>query len=161
MLTPEQIAQDVARALQEDVGPGDITAGLIPAERNARARVITREQAVLCGTQWFTETFRQLDPTVHIEWSASDGQRLEPDQELCRLNGPARSLVTGERTALNFLQCLSGTATAADATWMPWPAPARRFWTRAKRSPACGRPRNTPRPAAAAATTAWACTTPS
>ena len=113
MVTPEQIAQDVARALQEDVGPGDITAGLIPTERNARARVITREPAVLCGTQWFTETFRQLDPSVQIEWSAEDGQRVEPDQELCRLAGPARSLVTGERTALNFLQCLSGTATAA------------------------------------------------
>lgn len=113
MVDPEHIQQDVARALQEDVGAGDITAALIPAERRSKARVITREEAVLCGTQWFDEVFRQLDPSVDVRWSVEDGERVVAGQELCTLAGPARSLVTGERTALNFLQCLSGTATAA------------------------------------------------
>jgi nicotinate-nucleotide pyrophosphorylase (carboxylating) len=109
---PSYVSRAVATALQEDVGSGDLTAQLIPADRIARASVITREDAVLCGTAWFDEVFRQLDARVHITWSARDSDRVRAGQQLCTLDGPARSLLTGERTALNFLQCLSATATA-------------------------------------------------
>jgi nicotinate-nucleotide pyrophosphorylase (carboxylating) len=109
---PTYVSQTVATALQEDVGSGDLTAQLIPAERTARASVITREDAVLCGTAWFDEVFRQIDPRVRVTWSAHDADRVRADQQLCTLEGPARSLLTGERTALNFLQMLSATATA-------------------------------------------------
>ncbi|MGB5102689.1 MAG: carboxylating nicotinate-nucleotide diphosphorylase [Steroidobacteraceae bacterium] len=109
--TPPDLREQVARALTEDIGRGDLTAALVPAGRQGRARVITREAAVLCGRPWFDEVFRQVDPSVHIEWSADEGSAVVPDQLLCRLEGPARALLTGERTALNFLQSLSGTAT--------------------------------------------------
>jgi nicotinate-nucleotide pyrophosphorylase (carboxylating) len=103
----------VALALAEDVGSGDLTAALIPETAVAEATVISREHAVLCGTAWFDAVFQQLDPRVFVEWRAADGDRIEPNQLLCTLHGPARSLLTGERTALNFLQALSGTATLA------------------------------------------------
>jgi len=108
---PTYVSRTVATALQEDVGSGDLTAQLIPADRTADATVITREDAVLCGTAWFDEVFRQLDPRVRVNWSARDGDRIRADQQLCTLQGAARSLLTGERTALNFLQMLSATAT--------------------------------------------------
>jgi nicotinate-nucleotide pyrophosphorylase (carboxylating) len=108
---PSNVSQTVATALQEDIGSGDLTAQLIPAERIASACVITREDAVLCGTAWFDEAFRQIDARVGVTWSAHDGDRVRADQQLCTLEGPARSLLTGERTALNFLQTLSATAT--------------------------------------------------
>ena len=108
---PLYVGQTVAAALQEDVGSGDLTAQLIPAERTARASVITREDAVLCGTAWFDQVFQQIDPRVRVTWSARDGDRVRADQQLCTLEGPARALLTGERTALNFLQSLSATAT--------------------------------------------------
>ena len=101
----------IERALQEDVGTGDITAKLIPSSQQSKARVITRERAIMCGQAWVDEVFRQIDPTVNIEWQAKDGDELEPNQILFELSGPARSLLTGERAALNFLQLLSGTAT--------------------------------------------------
>jgi len=110
---PEAVAADVERALQEDVGDGDCTAALIPAGTVLETRVISREAAVLSGSPWFVETFRQTDPAVRVRWQASDGDLIRRDQELCRLNGPARAVLTGERTALNFLQTLSGTATQA------------------------------------------------
>ncbi|MBL8260367.1 MAG: carboxylating nicotinate-nucleotide diphosphorylase [Candidatus Competibacteraceae bacterium] len=103
----------VALALAEDIGGGDLTAALIPETAAAEATVISREKAVLCGTPWFDAVFRQLDSRVAVDWRAADGDRVEPDQVLCALRGPARSLLTGERTALNFLQALSGTATLA------------------------------------------------
>ncbi|MEI2782821.1 MAG: carboxylating nicotinate-nucleotide diphosphorylase [Candidatus Competibacter sp.] len=103
----------VALALAEDVGGGDLTAALIPETAQAEATVISREKAVLCGAAWFDAVFRQIDPSVAIEWRAADGERIEPNQLLCALRGPARALLTGERTALNFLQALSGTATLA------------------------------------------------
>ena len=103
----------VVLALAEDVGDGDLTTALIPEDAQAEAAVISREHAVLCGAAWFDAVFRQLDPRIHIEWRAADGDRIEPDQLLCTLHGPARALLTGERTALNFLQALSGTATLA------------------------------------------------
>lgn len=109
----EEIAAQVRAALAEDLGDGDRTAGLIPADSQGVARVISRESAVLCGRAWFDQVFRQLDPAVSIEWFVDDGDRLVPDQLVCRLAGPSRSLLSGERAALNFLQTLSGTATAA------------------------------------------------
>ena len=110
---PHDIAATVQRALAEDIGDGDLTAALVPAEARARGRVISREEAVLCGTAWFDEVFRQVDATIAIHWEARDGDAIRRDQLLCRLEGPARPLLTGERSALNFLQTLSGTATAA------------------------------------------------
>jgi len=108
---PTYVARTVSTALQEDVGSGDLTAQLIPADRTARATVITREDAVLCGTAWFDEVLRQVDTRVRVTWSARDADLVRADQQLCSLEGPARSLLTGERTALNFLQMLSATAT--------------------------------------------------
>ena len=110
---PETVAADVSRALREDVGDGDRTAALIPADTLLETRVISREAAVLSGSPWFVETFRQTDSAVRLSWQASDGDLIRRDQELCRLKGPARAILTGERTALNFLQTLSGTATQA------------------------------------------------
>ncbi|HTJ18048.1 MAG TPA: carboxylating nicotinate-nucleotide diphosphorylase [Steroidobacteraceae bacterium] len=108
---PTYISQTVSTALREDVGSGDLTAQLIPADRTARATVITREDAVLCGTAWFDEVFHQIDPRVRVTWSARDADRVRANQQLCTLEGPARSLLTGERSALNFLQMLSAAAT--------------------------------------------------
>ncbi|GED21244.1 carboxylating nicotinate-nucleotide diphosphorylase [Halomonas sabkhae] len=107
----EEIRDSAARLLAEDVGPGDITAELIPEKQWARARVITREDTVLCGVAWVDELFRRLDPSIILNWRAADGDRLEAEQVLLELEGPARSLLTGERAALNLLQTLSGTAT--------------------------------------------------
>ncbi|WP_150302587.1 carboxylating nicotinate-nucleotide diphosphorylase [Pseudomonas saliphila] len=107
------IPEDVRRALAEDVGDGDITAALIPADRHANATIITRETATLCGTAWADEVFRQIDPTIRVQWLASDGDRIEANQPFCKLEGPARGLLTGERTALNFIQTLSATATSS------------------------------------------------
>lgn len=110
---PPDLSDQVARALAEDVGTGDLTAALVPAARAGRATVITREAAVLCGRPWVDEVFRQLDPSVRVEWAAAEGATVAPDALLCTISGPARALLTGERTALNFLQTLSGTATVA------------------------------------------------
>jgi nicotinate-nucleotide pyrophosphorylase (carboxylating) len=108
---PPDIQECVSRALQEDVGAGDLTARLIPADKQARAHVVTREHGILCGTAWFAEVFRQLDPNINVHWLARDGERVAPNQRVCEIAGPARSVLTGERTALNFLQLLSATAT--------------------------------------------------
>lgn len=107
----DTVTADVRRALREDVGAGDLTADLLPAGSTASARVISRETAVLSGSAWFEEVFRQLDSRVSVAWAAMDGAALAPEQPVCRLQGPTAALVTGERTALNFLQLLSGTAT--------------------------------------------------
>lgn len=107
------IASQVKLALLEDVGQQDLTADLIPAEAIASARLITREPAVLCGRQWFEAVFSQLEPTIQIEWLAEDGDRLQPNDVICRLTGRARAILTGERTAMNFVQTLSATATRA------------------------------------------------
>ncbi|MDW7745750.1 carboxylating nicotinate-nucleotide diphosphorylase [Halomonas sp.] len=107
----EEIRDSAARLLAEDVGPGDITAQLVPEKQMARARVITREAAVLCGVAWVDELFRRLDARVALHWQAADGDRLAPGQVFLELEGPARSLLTGERAALNLLQTLSATAT--------------------------------------------------
>ena len=108
---PADLAATVAGALAEDLGGGDVSAALIPADSSAHARVITRENAVICGHPWFDEVFRQVDPDVVIAWEVRDGDAASANQLLCTLTGPARSLLSGERCALNFLQTLSGTAT--------------------------------------------------
>jgi len=110
---PSDLHDVVRRAVAEDVGPGDVTADLVPADIVADATVVTREEAVLCGCAWFEEVFAQLDPAVSIHWQVADGDFVAAGSELCRLSGPARPLLSGERTALNFLQTLSGTATLA------------------------------------------------
>ncbi|MBD9426776.1 carboxylating nicotinate-nucleotide diphosphorylase [Pseudomonas sp. PDM15] len=106
-----EIEANVRTALREDIGSGDITAQLIPAERLAHATVITREAAVICGTAWVDAVFRQLDPRVAVHWQVGDGDRVEANQALFHLEGPARALLSGERSALNFLQTLSAVAT--------------------------------------------------
>ena len=106
-----EIEANVRRSLREDIGSGDITAQLIPESRLANATVITRDSAVICGTAWVDEVFRQLDARVAVHWQVQDGQRAEPNQALLHLEGPARALLSGERTALNFLQTLSAVAT--------------------------------------------------
>ncbi|MCF5350759.1 carboxylating nicotinate-nucleotide diphosphorylase [Pseudomonas syringae] len=108
-----EIEANVRRALLEDVGSGDIAAQLIPAERLAKATIISRDAAVIAGTAWVDAVFRQLDPRVAVHWQVTDGDRVSPNQALFHLEGPARSLLTGERSALNFLQMLSGVATRA------------------------------------------------
>jgi len=107
------VARQVAAALAEDLGGGDVTAALVPESQQVRATVIAREAAILCGSDWVEATFRQLDPAVRLEWQVADGARILADMPVLKIAGAARPILTGERTALNFLQTLSATATAA------------------------------------------------
>jgi nicotinate-nucleotide pyrophosphorylase (carboxylating) len=109
---PDDLKTQVQAALREDVGSGDVTASLVPATQHVKGAVITREDAVLCGAAWVDETFRQLDPAVSLKWLAKDGDAIKAGATLLHIDGLARPVLTGERTALNFLQLLSGTATA-------------------------------------------------
>ena len=109
----EDMLHTVRAALNEDIGKGDITAALIPRQQTAKAVVICRENAVVCGQAWFNAAFAELDSRITVHWLVRDGDTIEDKQTLCTLSGPARPLLTGERTALNFLQTLSGTATIA------------------------------------------------
>jgi nicotinate-nucleotide pyrophosphorylase (carboxylating) len=102
---------DVARALGEDVGTGDLTAGLIDPARQAHARILAREAAVICGAPWVAATLQQLAPSAQVQWHVQEGQRCAPDQVVLEITGPARALLTAERTMLNFLQLLSAVAT--------------------------------------------------
>ena len=108
---PTDLEACVRQALAEDIGTGDVTAALLAESAMAQATVISREEAVLCGTAWFTDVYRQIDPEVVVQWQREDGATIRPDQIVCSVSGRVRSLLTGERTALNFLQTLSGTAT--------------------------------------------------
>jgi nicotinate-nucleotide pyrophosphorylase (carboxylating) len=108
-------ADDAARALREDVGPGDLTAGLIDANRRGSARVVAREAAVICGRPWVDATLRQVDPAISARWLIGEGARCKPGDVVLELEGPARSLLTAERNSLNFLQLLSGVATKTAA----------------------------------------------
>jgi nicotinate-nucleotide pyrophosphorylase (carboxylating) len=112
---PADLPQQVARALAEDIGSGDLTAALVPAELVGRAAVITREPAVVCGRPYVDASFRAVDERVRLDWRVGEGDSIAANQLLFTVEGPARALLTGERTALNFLQLLSGTATAAHA----------------------------------------------
>jgi len=107
----ENVTRDVTRALAEDVGLGDLTARLIPEDRQAKARLMTRQSGVLCGVEWFVRTFEELDPDVEIFWHHADGDDIVAGVSLCELDGQARAMLTAERTALNFVQLLSGVAT--------------------------------------------------
>jgi nicotinate-nucleotide pyrophosphorylase (carboxylating) len=107
------IEREAADALGEDLGSGDLTAALLPEGQCARAQVITREAGVLCGCAWFDTVFRLLDPDIRVDWKAADGERIAAGDRLCTLRGSIRGLLTGERTALNYLQTLSGTASRA------------------------------------------------
>ena len=110
---PDDINEVVARALAEDIGHGDITASLVDADERSRAQVRIEEPAVLCGTAWFDEVFRRLDSSIAVRWRRGDGELIENPATVCEFSGPARALLSGERTALNFLHTLSGTATSA------------------------------------------------
>jgi nicotinate-nucleotide pyrophosphorylase (carboxylating) len=107
----ETVTRDVTRALAEDVGSGDLTVRLVPADRTSNARLMTRQDGVLCGTEWFNRTFEELDPDVEIFWHHKDGEDIVAGSSLCELEGSARAMLTGERTAINFVQLLSGIAT--------------------------------------------------
>ncbi|MBI2278413.1 MAG: carboxylating nicotinate-nucleotide diphosphorylase [Dechloromonas sp.] len=111
-LAPE-IARNVAAALSEDIGAGDLTASLVPGERRVKATVISREAGVLCGTAWFDECVRRLDPQAEVVWQAADGERIAPNQLLCTIDANGRALLSAERSALNFLQLLSAVASKA------------------------------------------------
>ena len=115
MPVPADLPQQVARALAEDVGSGDLTAALIPSDRVGRAAVITREAAIVCGIPYVEASFAAVDPRVRLEWRVAEGDSVAANQLLLTLEGPARALLTVERTALNFLQLLSATATATAA----------------------------------------------
>jgi nicotinate-nucleotide pyrophosphorylase (carboxylating) len=154
---PSNLAQQVATALAEDIGSGDITAELVPAAQRVTGKVITREDATLCGRPWVVEVFRQLDPSVQLKWHADDGDRVTANQTLFEIAGLARPVLTGERNALNFLQLLSATATATRGYVDAIAVRALRFWIRAKQSPDCEPPRNTRSCVAAARTTGSAC----
>jgi nicotinate-nucleotide pyrophosphorylase (carboxylating) len=110
---PADLETQVAAALREDIGSGDVSAQLVPAAQKARGHVITREDAVLCGRAWVEETFRSLDSNIQLSWRAGDGERISSGQVILEIQGGARAILTGERTALNFLQLLSATATEA------------------------------------------------
>jgi len=107
----QTIREDIKLALAEDVGSGDISAMLIDESEQLNMQLLVREDAVLCGTAWFEEAFKQCDKSIQIDWTAGDGDRVVADSVLCKISGPARAMLTAERTALNFLQTLSGTAT--------------------------------------------------
>ncbi|MFQ5633801.1 MAG: carboxylating nicotinate-nucleotide diphosphorylase [Gammaproteobacteria bacterium] len=109
----EYVAASVGDALTEDVGPGDLTAALVPPDQWVTARIVARDAGIVCGQPWCDEVFRQIDPSVEITWRASEGAALTAGDNLCEIYGPARAVLTGERTALNFLQLLSATATHA------------------------------------------------
>ncbi|MDH5445365.1 MAG: carboxylating nicotinate-nucleotide diphosphorylase [Gammaproteobacteria bacterium] len=111
-ISQQDIFNQVKSALAEDLGTGDVTASLIPADQTVAAKIIAREQAVLCGTSWVNAVFSQLDSSIQIKWEAEDTDTIQADQVLCTITGPARAILSGERTALNFLQTLSGTASA-------------------------------------------------
>jgi len=109
--TRDAISAQVAAALEEDLGSGDVSAELIRADRTCTARLVTRQTGVLAGTDWVDAVFEQLSGQCRLEWQSSNGDRVQPDQLLCTISGPARAVLSGERTALNFLQLLSGVAT--------------------------------------------------
>ena len=109
----DEISRNVEAALTEDVGAGDLTASLVPGQRQVKATVISREAGVLCGTAWFDECVRRCDPTATVTWHGTDGDRIAPNQLLCEIDGNGRALLTAERSALNFLQLLSAVASKA------------------------------------------------
>jgi len=131
------IAAQVAQALTEDIASGDVTASLIPADRQGHAQVIARESLVVCGQAWFNECFRQLNPTCEIDWHVAEGSTQTANTTLCHIKGPARALLSAERSALNFLQTLSATATETRRYVDAIAGCPARLWTPVKHCPAC------------------------
>jgi len=111
MKLPENITEQVKLALKEDIGTGDVTADLIPKENTSTAKVVCRDNAILVGVDWFNEVFKQIDPSVKINWNFKDGDHVSANEIICTLSGNSRAILSGERTALNFTQTLSATAT--------------------------------------------------
>jgi len=111
LINDEQLFAQVQLALEEDIQSGDVTASLIPADKIITADLFARETAILCGKDWFNQAFKQVDPEIKIHWQANDTNKIIPDQIICSLSGSAQNILTAERTAINFLQTLSGTAT--------------------------------------------------
>lgn len=107
----KEIEKSVSQALDEDIGSGDLTADLIDPDKKGNAKIICRQDSILCGVDWVNKTFQLLDPSIEIQWMSEDGARLEVNQTVCRIRGNTQKILTGERTAINFLQTLSGTAT--------------------------------------------------
>ena len=138
------IASNVETALAEDVGTGDLTASLLPPDELVSGHLIVREKAVLCGIPWFDAVMHRLDSRIAIQWQYREGDEMAADSEVCRIAGPVRAILTGERTAMNFLQLLSGVATAT------------REYVRLVEGTHA---RNTPSASAAAKTSGWRCTT--
>ncbi len=159
------ITDAVAHSLREDLGGevdanNDISAQLLPQDARSHAVVITREDGVFCGKRWVEEVFIQLaGDDVNITWHVADGDAVKADQPLFELEGPSRILLTGERTALNFVQTLSGVARSSVAMSTYSPAPKPNCWIRAKRCQGCVPRRNTRYSAAEAPTIDWACST--
>ena len=112
-LLEKDIPRCISRALEEDINSGDITSKLIPEKLRSKAEIVTREFAILCGVRWVNEIFAQLDASIQLNWLAKDGDQIKPDQVFLKLEGSTKVLLTAERTILNFLQTLSGTATRA------------------------------------------------
>ncbi len=111
MNTKNEISENVKKALEEDIGTGDVTTDLIEPHTIAEASLISRDNAILCGIDWFNEVFNQLDNSIEIKWNAKDGDEIKKGENLCVINGPANSILTGERTAINFIQTLSAVST--------------------------------------------------
>ena len=155
MTMDTSIADSVRIALQEDIGSGDITAGLIDEAKVCNATIISRQSAIICGAQWVEEVFHQLDQRIELHWQVNDGDTVNADQLICELNGPARALLAGERTALNFLQTLSGTATRAGIMPMLYRVPAPRCWILARPFPDYARHKSMPYVVVGVLTTGW------
>jgi len=107
MKLPENITEQVKLALKEDIGTGDVTADLIPKENTSTAKVVCRDNAILVGVDWFNEVFKQIDPSVKVNWNFKDGDHVSANEIICTLSGNSRAILSGERTALNFTQTLS------------------------------------------------------
>ena len=146
------IINQAANALDEDVGSGDISAALIDADGRLDTELLVREDAVLCGCQWFDEVMRQCDAGIDVRWLAGDGDAISANSVVCEVSGPARGLLTAERSAINFLQTLSGTATTVRTYASASVIPAAASSIPAKPFPNCASHRSMPCSAVAAAT---------
>ena len=160
-ISPDVVKADVLRALNEDVGSGDLTAALIPEAKQAVATVICRDAAVICGRPWVDDVLAVLVPTADVHWLVSDGARCEPNQAILKIQGPARGLLTAERVCLNFLQTLSAVATKTALYASKVVAQKPMCTTPEKPFPDCGWLKNTPCALGAGKITVWAYMTPS
>src|SRR6185437_7959232 len=159
LIPPADLPEQVFAALREDIGGGDITAQLVPEDQRVRGRVVTRQDAILCGRPWADEIFRRLYTDIRLTWRAKDGERVAAGAVIFEIEGRARPILTGERTALNFLQLLSATATQASRFAAAIAGTGCTVIDTARPCPACARRRSMRCGAVAAAITAWVFTT--